>query len=218
MADAIPGLLNTPESIAPEADSATLAGSVVTPNAGQQVEPLAGGPGSVLTVAAGSGPVDSDLAEARAQEVAFSWQASEYVHHRKGPGWYAGFIGGLAALSALAIWLHFWLTIGAFVAMGIAIVVYAHRPPRTLLYELTPTGITIDGRQFDFSQFRSFGVLPDEEWHSIDLEPVKRFDPRMTILFDDADFDEIVGHLELHLSRIDRQPDIIERLSRYLRF
>jgi hypothetical protein len=86
------------------------------------------------------------------------------------------------------------------------------------MYELTPKGISIDGKSYAYKEFRSFGVLSDVEWHTIDLEPTKRFSPRITVLFSDDDFDEIVGHLELHLPREDQRPDVIDRLSRYLRF
>ena len=159
-----------------------------------------------------------ELEEARANEVAFSWQASEYVHHHKGMGWYAALFGALALLVFVAMVLHLWLETSLFVVMGAAVVVYARKPPRTLTYELTPKGITIEGKQYLFSEFRSFGVLKDEEWHTIDLEPMKRLAPRLSILFDSDDFDSVVGHLELHLPRADREPDPIERLSRYLRF
>jgi hypothetical protein len=159
-----------------------------------------------------------ELEEARANEVAFSWQASEYVHHHKGVGWYAGLAGAIAVLILILALLRYWLQIAVFVAMGIAIFVYAKKPPRTLMYELTPKGITIEGKQYPFSNFRSFGVLKDEEYHTIDLEPVKRFSPRINILFNPDDLESIVGHLELHLPRTDREPDIIEKASRYLRF
>lgn len=159
-----------------------------------------------------------ELEELRANEVAFSWQASEYVHHHKGTVWYAILFGVTAVLVGVVIWLKLWMSILAFVAMAGAIVVYARKPPRTLMYELTPTGITIEGKVYPFTIFRSFGVLPGDDWHTIDLEPSKRFVPRISVLFTDEDFDEIVGHLELHLPRIDRQPDVIERFTRYLRF
>jgi hypothetical protein len=159
-----------------------------------------------------------ELEEARANEVAFSWQASEFVHHHKGPGWYATLFGGLAVLAIIAGLLGYWLEIGAFVAMGAAIMVYARKPPRTLMYELTPKGITIEGKEYLYTEFRSFGVLEEDEWHSIDLEPVKRLSPRISVLFDSDDYDDIVDHLELHLPRTDRDPDVIERLSRFLRF
>jgi hypothetical protein len=173
--------------------------------------------------AQGAAPVDEELQRRREDEVAFSWHASEYVHHHKGVWWYLGLFGALALLTGI-LWLahistmQLWLTVALFGSAAVAVIVYGSKPPRTLLYELTPQGVTIDGKSYKFAEFRSFGVLQDVEWHSIDLEPTKPFFPRLTVLFDDDDFDEIVSHLELHLARVDRQPDLIERASRYLRF
>ena len=148
----------------------------------------------------------------------YSWEASEYVHHHKGGMWYFGLALLVAVLLLAAIVFKLWLSVGVFVAMGIAVAVYAHKPPRVLTYELDAKNITIEGKQYPFDGFRSFGVLSDESWHTIDLEPTKRFAPRLTVLFSDEDFDAIVAHLEAHLPRTDREPDLVERLTRYLRF
>jgi hypothetical protein len=161
---------------------------------------------------------DSDTEELQANEVAFDWQASEYVQHHKGATWYIAMVAIVVLLVAIAALLQYWLEVAAFIAMGGAILVYAKRAPRTLTYELTGDGITVDGVMFPFTGFRSFGVVSDIEWHTIDLVPTKRLSPRMAILFDDADFDTIIGHLELHLPRVDRDPDVVERLTKILRF
>ncbi len=161
---------------------------------------------------------DEEIEELKANESAYTWQASEYVHHHKGGMWYLGLFVVLAILIAILYLMHSWLEIGLCVMMGIAIVIYARRAPRSLTYELSPTGVTIDGKFHDFTVFRAFSVLEDTDWHVIDLEPAKRFSPRLSILFDSANTDEIVGHLSLHLVRSDRQPDPIERVARYLRF
>ncbi|HEY2004302.1 MAG TPA: hypothetical protein VGH44_04280 [Candidatus Saccharimonadia bacterium] len=186
--------------------------------AAQDVTAEPTGPTEAAPTATESAAAPDELEEARANEVAFSWQASEYVHHHKGPEWYAALAGALAILILAAVLLHLWVEIALFTAMGAAVAVYAHKPPRTLTYELTPQGVTIEGKQYPFDDFRSFGVVKDEEWHTIDLEPMKRLAPRLSVLFDPEDFDSVVGHLELHLPRADRDPDPIEKLSRYLRF
>ena len=151
-------------------------------------------------------------------EVAFTWQASEFVHNHKSAGWYVVLALVVSALTGLAIMLHLWLEIAVFLVMGVAVVVYARKPPRTLTYELSDEGVHIEGKILPYSGFRSFGVIPDESWHSIDLEPTKRFNPRTVLLFDSPDFEQIVGHLELHLPREDRELDIVERITRYVRF
>ena len=152
------------------------------------------------------------------EESAFQWQASEYVQHHKGAGWYMALGGVVLVLLAVAVFTQQWLSIAVFLVMAAAVVVYAHKPPRVLLYQLDSKGIIIEGKPYAYSQFRSFGVLPDLSWHTIDLEPTQRFMPRLTIIFDENDFDSIVNHLSLHLPRTDRQPDLVERLTRYLRF
>jgi hypothetical protein len=161
---------------------------------------------------------DAELERLRAEEQAFRWQASEYVHHHKSAAWYAGLAAFTAALVGLAVVLHYWTSIALFGVMAVAVVIYANKPPRTMTYELSPDGLKIDDKDYHYKEFRSFGVLPDVDWHSIDLEPAKRFSPRITVLFGDDDLKTIVGHLELHLPRVDRKPDLVEQATRYLRF
>ena len=159
---------------------------------------------------------DEELFESN--EPAFQWQASEYVQHHKGPGWYFGLGAVVLVLLGVAILTHQWLSIAVFLVMAIAVVVYAHKPPRILTYMLDSTGITIEDKFYPYDQFRSFAVLQDSEWHAIDLEPTQRFMPRLTVIFVSEDLDGIVEHLSFHLPRTDRQPDLIERLTRYVRF
>jgi len=167
-------------------------------------------------------PAENDVADEvldeETPEPAFTWQASEYVHHHKGAGWYAALAGVVVLLMIVAVIIKSWLGIGVFIAMGAAIAVYAQKPPRVLTYELDDHSVTIEGKSYPYKNFRSFGVISDIEWHTIDLEPTQRFMPRLTVLFSNDDFDSIVDHLSLHLPRADRQPDMIERITRYLRF
>jgi hypothetical protein len=161
---------------------------------------------------------ESEIADLKANETAYTWQASEYAHHHKSGMWYLSLFAALVILIIILVLMHSWLEIGLFIVMGVAIVIYGGRAPRTLVYELSPTGITVDGKFYDFKVFRAFSVLEETDWHVIDLEPTKRFAVRLSVLFDSANLDEIVGHLSLHLVRSDRQPDVIEKLARYLRF
>jgi hypothetical protein len=176
-------------------------------------------------VSAPAAAIEDDIADPNdnpevyaTDEPAFQWQASEYVQHNKGMGWYLALAGIVLALLAIAIFTQQWLSIAVFLVMAAAVVVYAHKPPRILLYQLDANGIVIEGKSYAYSQFRSFGVLPDLSWHTIDLEPTQRFMPRLTIIFDEEDFDSIVDHLSFHLPRVDRQPDLVERLTRFTRF
>ncbi len=102
--------------------------------------------------------------------------------------------------------------------MAAAVVVYASKEPRILTYRIDNHGITIEQKRNPFSNFKSFTVLKETGWHMIDLEPTQRFMPRVSIIFDSEDLDNITELLEQKLPRVDRDPDWIERLTRSIRF
>lgn len=147
-----------------------------------------------------------------------SWQAHEFIHHQKRPLWYLGLFVVVAALSAVGVLTHQWTGLVVLAAMTLAVVVYSNKAPRTLNYSLTESGILIESKYHPYDQFRSFAVFADIAWHSIDLDPVKRFAPRLSILFEDKDLEAIVQALSDELPRVDRRPDLIERVTRFLRF
>ncbi len=147
-----------------------------------------------------------------------AWQASEYIHHDKRFGWYAIFFVIIAVLIAVAAVTHQWLTIGVFVVMAGALMVYANKAPRVLNYSLGDQGIMIETKFYPYNSFRSFGLIQDVAWHLIDLEPLRRFMPRLSIMFEDDKRDQILSILTEHMPRQDRQPDLVERAARYLHF
>jgi hypothetical protein len=118
----------------------------------------------------------------------------------------------------VAVLTQQWLSIGVFVVMAGALMVYANKPPRTLGYQLDGKGITIERKFYPYDHFRSYSIMRDVAWHVVDLEPAQRFMPRLTVMFDDANLDTIEGLLAQQLPREDRQPDLIERLTRLLKF
>jgi hypothetical protein len=149
---------------------------------------------------------------------AFAWQASEYLHHEKNAMWYIVFFGVVVFSVGVAGFFHYWITMVLIAAMAAAIYIYASRPPRILSYSLDEHGVTIEGKFYPYDNFRSFAVIEDIGWHAIDLEPTQRFMPRLTILFDTNDFQPIVNVLQGSLPEVDRKPDWVERLTRYLKF
>jgi hypothetical protein len=157
--------------------------------------------------------------EGPAEELqSFSWQASEFLHHTKNPLWYSAFIGGVVIAVGICIYLQQWFSIPVFVMMGFAVMTYANKTPRILQYTLDEHGITIGDKHYSYNQFRDFAVISDVGWHSIDLDPVKRFAQRISVIFEDKDFEDVVGILEQFLPRVDRAPDPIDRFSRKIRF
>jgi hypothetical protein len=148
----------------------------------------------------------------------FSWEASEFVHHDKPFWWNLGLVVAALVICAILALLHQWLSVGVVVLMALAVNMYARKAPRTLMYALDSKGVSINGKLSPYSHFRSYNIQPQVGWEEIDLEPAGRFSPRLTLLADEDHFEQIETVLAHHLPRVDRDPDIIEKISRYLKF
>lgn len=146
------------------------------------------------------------------------WQASEYIHHDKGVGWFITV--GLIALGLLAaaIWFSQWTFAVLIVIMAVAFGYFGVRKPRILHYRLSPEGIKINNKQYPYSDFRAFGVSPDGAFYSIMLLPIKRLAPGVNIYFAQADGEQIVDILGTYLPMEKMQPDLIDKAMRKLRF
>lgn len=148
----------------------------------------------------------------------YSWQASEFIYHEKPAGWYAGLWAIAAALSLVLGLTGQWLAIGVVTVMALAIAVYSRKQPRTLDYTVDGHGVSVDGKLRPYRQFLSFSIHPDLSWASVDLEPAQRLTPRLTLLCGNDQLDRIEAILSDHLPKVQRAPDLTERLARYLKF
>jgi len=152
-------------------------------------------------------------------EVNFSWEASEYIHHAKSPLWFAGLVGTMLVLLAVAyFWTHSWTFIILVVVMTVALGVFATRPPRVLHYALTQKGLQIEQSAYHYSDFRAFGIVNDGALYSVMLIPTKRFMPAVTMYFAEEDGEKIVDILGARLPMEELHLDAIDRLMRRLRF
>lgn len=147
-----------------------------------------------------------------------SWEASEYVHHAKGAGWLVGFIAATLVLLAIAIFTQAWTFAVLIVVMGVALGIIAFRPPHTMHYALSHSGLQINDKIYDFSDFRAFGVIDDGVLYSVMLMPIKRLAPVVTIYFEEQDGEQIVDILGSYLPMEDLQQDPFDKLMRRLRF
>jgi uncharacterized membrane protein YgcG len=148
----------------------------------------------------------------------YSWQASEYIFHEKSGQWFFALIAIAVIIIAILAFLQQWLSIAIIVVMTGALISYSRKEPRTLNYTLDDYGIKVGEKPMPYSQFKSFSVEEQPGWHAIELEPAQRFAPRLTVLSEKDNFEVIEGILADHLPRVDRDPDWIERITRYVRF
>jgi hypothetical protein len=148
-----------------------------------------------------------------------SWTASEFIAHHKTPGWYGLLIGG-AIIIAVLVWFFtkdIFSAVVVLLAVGV-LAAYASRQPRELQYVVDEHGITIGQKQFAYGVFRSFSVIDDGAFSSIELMPLKRFSPPITIYYDPNDEDAIAGVISEYLPFEHRSRDVIDQLIHRIRF
>ncbi len=143
----------------------------------------------------------------------FSWQATEFIDHRKSAIWY-----GVLLLTALVVSAAvFGLTrdiistvavIGAFIAFG----GYAARHPKQLQYSLYEHGLQVGTRYFNYTEFRSFSPA-DDVYPSIVFTPLKRFGQLTTIYFDQEDAPLI---MDLLSDRLPMEPHKLDAFDRFV--
>ena len=158
-------------------------------------------------------------AQSKKRVGAISWTASEYVDHQQGFWWFTALAVATAALAAgLYFWTHDYFAVGTTVVVGILVGVFAKRTPAKLNYELSAEGLKIEDKSYPFGLFKSFAVISEGQISSIELMPLKRFMPPISVFFETAKEDKIISVLENYLPMEERQLDTVERLSRRLRF
>lgn len=101
-------------------------------------------------------------------------------------------------------------------AMAAALMIYSHRPPRTLTYILSEKGLYINEKLHPLGEFRSFGVVREESIPSLMLIPVKRFRPGLTVHFPAESGEAIVDMLGSRIPMQDLHLDVFDRLIRRL--
>ena len=152
-------------------------------------------------------------------EQSISWTASEYVAHHKTARWYI-----LLAVSATLLAALIWLltkdeTSAAVVIIGaIVLGVYGARQPRELTYFLNPDVLSIASKRYKLEEFRSFTVDDQQPFTSINLFPLKRFAPSLSIYYDPNDENAILNILATRLPMEDHKPDLVDHLMRRIRF
>lgn len=164
-------------------------------------------------------PEVGDFAPQFAPDEVVRWTASEFIAHHKTGGWYALLLLGTVVISVLA-WLVTRDVVSTAVVLlaGGVLATYAARPPRQLTYQLDPSGLSIGQRHYNFNEFKSFSVIQEGAFTSVMFTPLKRFGTFTSIYYDPQDEARILDMVSQRLPHEERQPDMVDRLMRRIRF
>jgi hypothetical protein len=148
-----------------------------------------------------------------------TWTASEFVAHQKSANWYLMLIISAIAVTAL-VFLITRDKISATVVIVAAILmgVYGSHQPRQLEYQISPRGLSIGGKYHSYEEFRSFSVLQEGAFSSINFMPLKRFAVPLTIYYAPEQEEQIIGLLSGSLPFEEHHSDAVDTLMRRIRF
>lgn len=156
---------------------------------------------------------------AQTPQQAVSWSASEFVAHEKDFGWFAALGVGTALLMLVVFLLtKDYISTGVVLVVAVIFGIYAIRVPRVLQYSLDNKGVQIDKKHYGYDLFKSFTLLQEGGIRSIELMPLRRFMPAITMYIDPEDEAKITQVLSNYLPFEPREQPMVDKLMRRLRF
>lgn len=147
-----------------------------------------------------------------------AWTSPEGIKVHRELWWYIAFGVVLIGLMALAILVFKSPTFAILLPiMTVALFLLSEKTPQNINYAISPKGIYVGDKLYDFSEFRAFGITRENNQHSAILLPVKRFSPGLTLYFSEKEGERIVDMLGARLPMQEIKPDALEKLIRMIK-
>ena len=147
------------------------------------------------------------------------WIAPEYFVGAKGKMWY--FLLGIMAAVFIAVSIFLFQSYSFAIlvlVMAIALVVYTKRPPQEIKYTLSvQQGLYIGDKLYNLQDYKSFSIVQNNNRNFIELIPIKRFSPALSVYFPQDAGERIVDILASRLPMEQTKPDIMDKIIEKLR-
>lgn len=149
-----------------------------------------------------------------------SWTASEFIAYDKGPKWYLAAFGVALVLSVLTFFVTSQDKISTVFVFGLImlLIFFAKRQPRIMSYAITNKGIVIGNTLFSYNSLKSFAIIDEGAISSIDILPLKRFMPSISMYYEPQDEAKITEALGAYLPKDERKQALIDKLMHKIRF
>jgi len=146
-----------------------------------------------------------------------TWEASDHIDYDNGTKWMILMIvGGLALAAVIFILVDLMSAIVVLLFLG-GIIFYSKLKPQNVRYTVSSHGISVGGREYRYTDFRSFSFNTEDGITSIFLVPLQRFMVPITMYVAPDNQDKIASVLAQHLPNKQRKPDFMDRLTAKLR-
>ncbi len=148
-----------------------------------------------------------------------SWTASEFIAYQKNKSWYVLAVAGVILVAGLIFFVtKDTISTIVTISLGVLFIVFASRKPRVLNYEISDKGIRIGDKLHLFRTMKSFAVIEEGTIRSIDILPMQRFMPAISMYYDPKDEDVIISSLGKFLPQENREQPLIDKLMHKIRF
>lgn len=155
----------------------------------------------------------------RHEVAAVSWTGSEFISQEKSAMWYLALFGALGLIcGGIYLVAQDVISIVFILIMGVLFAIVASKKPRQLQYSIDQTGLRIGQKFYPLHDFKSFSVQKDGAIGYVNLLPLKRFHPELSVYYAPEDEDKIVGALSDQLPFDQRPESMVDRLLKQIRF
>jgi hypothetical protein len=164
-------------------------------------------------------PAQDPAAAGASPSQTISWTASEFIEIQKGAGWHIFFFAGIIIISGLIFFFtHDYIAPITIVLAAIIFVIITSKKPRELSYQLSDQGIQIGERLYKYEDFKSFDIGLEGGAKSINLLPLHRLMPEISMYFPPEQEAAIIDLLSIHLPHQERVEKAMDKVARKLRF
>ena len=148
------------------------------------------------------------------------WEAEEYEHHEKTPGWYWITVLIALALGAYAVWQDNYLFLFFIVVAEVMVFSWARRYPRILVFRVTDGGVHIDNMGFyPYGDIEAFSIVEyDKSRGELILRKKAKISQPVKIPAHPDKLHEIRLFLENYLSEEDYKESFPDMLYRAMKF
>ncbi len=147
------------------------------------------------------------------------WQASEYHYHEKDVGWYWLVIILAIIITAIALWQRNFLFAVFTVIASITLLVWGHRKPSLIDFELNDQGLKIDEAFYGKDSFSGFFIIKQNgEWDKLLLKRKTKISSILTIPIPQNEFDKIKQYCLNFWTEAELKESMIDDISSLLKF
>lgn len=152
------------------------------------------------------------------EETLFSWNSPEFTFISKPAGWYGILALVSILLAGVALFFKQWMAAVLVLVMGTSLGVVAGRRPRVLNYSITNYGVYVGEKAYPFDNFKAHYEGNDYSQVVLELVPVKRFSPLVSLPVLPANHDEIFAAIGEVVPKTEPANNLVDKIFTYLRF